>query len=63
MKIGKDMIKREKIIITIILIVQTIIFVVAGLNKSYIHMDEAYSLGLSSYNKTEIQENNDFYNT
>ena len=26
-------------------------------------MDEAYSLGLASYHRTEIQENEDFYNT
>ena len=41
--------RNEKIIITIILIIQTIIFIIMGANKSYIHMDEAYSLGLSSY--------------
>lgn len=54
--------KREVIIIAIILIVQSIVFVVTGMNKSYIHMDEAYSLGLASYNKIDIQENEDFYN-
>ena len=41
--------KYEKIIISIILIIQTIIFIIVGANKSYIHMDEAYSLGLPSY--------------
>lgn len=55
--------KKEKIIIGIILIIQTIIFVIIGANKSYIHMDEAYSLGLASYDKVEIQDNEDFYNT
>ena len=55
--------RNEKIIITIILIIQTIIFIIMGANKSYIHMDEAYSLGLSSYDKVEIQNNEDFYNT
>ena len=54
---------KEKIILAIILIIQTIIFVIAGINKSYIHMDEAYSLGLTNYNKVEIQQNEDFYNT
>lgn len=54
---------KELIVISIILVIQTIIFVIAGVNKSYIHMDEAYSLGLASYNKIEIQENEDFYNT
>lgn len=55
--------KYEKIIISIILIIQTIIFIIVGANKSYIHMDEAYSLGLASYDKVEIQDNEDFYNT
>lgn len=55
--------KKEVIMLAIILIVQTIVFIIAGINKSYIHMDEAYSLGLASYNKIEIQENEDFYNT
>lgn len=55
--------KKEKIIIEIILIIQTIIFAIIGANKSYIHMDEAYSLGLASYDKVEIQDNEDFYNT
>ena len=54
---------KEKTIIVIILIIQTIIFVIAGINKSYIHMDEAYSLGLTNYNKVEIQQKEDFYNT
>ena len=55
--------KKEILGIILILVVQTIIFVIAGINKSYIHMDEAYSLGLASYDKTEIQANDDFYNT
>ena len=53
---------NSKSIITMVLLIQTIIFIIAGINKSYIHMDEAYSLGLASYNKTEIQANEDFYN-
>ena len=54
--------KKEKIIITVVLILQTIIYIYFGINKSYIHMDEAYSLGLASYDKVEIQDNIDFYN-
>lgn len=54
--------KKEIIMLTIILMIQTVIFTVAGINKSYIHMDEAYSLGLASYNKMDIQQNEDFYN-
>lgn len=55
--------KREILIIITILIIQTIVFIGAGINKSYLHMDEAYSLGLANYNKIDIQENQDFYNT
>ena len=54
--------KKEIIAIIIVLIIQTVIFVIAGANKSYIHMDEAYSLGLANYDKVEIQDNEDFYN-
>ena len=54
--------KKEIIFVALVIIIQTIIFVIAGINKSYIHMDEAYSLGLASYDKLEIQENEDFYN-
>lgn len=54
--------KKEIIIITSIIIIQTIIFIIAGIKKSYIHMDEAYSLGLANYDKVEIQNNDDFYN-
>ena len=54
--------KKEIIIISIFLIIQSIIYILCGINKSYIHMDEAYSLGLASYDKTEIQNNEDFYN-
>ena len=55
--------KKEILLITLIIIIQTIIFVIVGVNKAYIHMDEAYSLGLASYDKVEIQDNEDFYDT
>lgn len=55
--------RKEFLLIILILIIQTIIFVIVGISKSYIHMDEAYSLGLASYDKVEIQDNEDFYNT
>ncbi len=45
------------------LVVQTIVYVKVGIDKSYIHMDEGYSLGLASYDKTEIQDSADFYDT
>ena len=55
--------KKEILIITLVLVLQTMIYVFCGVHKSYIHMDEAYSLGLASYDKVEIQDNQDFYNT
>ncbi len=53
--------KKAIIGLVIVILIQTIIFVIAGINKSYIHMDEAYSMGLASYDKVEIQNNEDFY--
>ena len=49
------------ILLVAAIIVQTLIYVKVGIDKSYIHMDEAYSLGLASYDKVEIQDNEDFY--
>lgn len=54
---------KIKILLSLVLIIQTLIFIICTVNKSYIHMDEAYSLGLASYDKVEIQDNEDFYNT
>ena len=54
--------KKEILIISITLVIQTIIFTIVGINKEYIHMDEAYSLGLANYDKVEIQDSEDFYN-
>lgn len=51
------------ILLIFVIIIQTLIYVKVGIDKSYIHMDEAYSLGLASYDNVEIQDNEDFYNT
>lgn len=53
--------KTEIFALVIILIIQTIIYVYVGVNKLYIHIDEAYSYGLSNYDKVEIEDNEDFY--
>ncbi len=45
---------KEKILIAIILLIQTIIFIIAGISKSYIHMDEAFSMGLTNYPEINI---------
>lgn len=44
-----------------IIVLQTIVYLVAGNAKVYIHMDEAYSLGLAQYDKFSVQDNADFY--
>lgn len=64
-KLNEAFLKKNKIIILLIIVIvfQTLIFIKAATDKSYIHMDEAYSLGLASYDKVEIQDNQDFYNT
>ena len=53
--------KIEIFAIAIVLIIQTIIYVYIGNLKEYIHIDEAYSYGLSNYDKVEIEDNEDFY--
>lgn len=53
--------KKEKIVIIVLLIIQSIIYVYTGIKKSYIHIDEAYSLGLTHYDKIDIQDNEDFF--
>ena len=53
--------KKEILMLGIVIIIQSILFYIVGVNKSYIHMDEAYSLGLSSYDKISVEDNADFY--
>ena len=55
--------KKEVIMLAIVILIQTAVFIVAGMNKSYIHMDEAFSLGLANYDTIKIQNKEDFYNT
>lgn len=55
--------KKEIILVAIILLIQTIVFIVAGIKKSYMHMDEALSVALTHYDKLYIQDNEDFFNT
>lgn len=63
MKNLRTKITQSKIFwISLIIILQTVVYIIAGTGKAYIHMDEAYSLGLANYDKIQIQENEDFYN-
>ena len=40
--------KIEILLISISLIISTLIYILCGALKTYIHMDEAYSLGLAA---------------
>lgn len=53
--------KKDIVLFCMLLLFQVIISVICGAYKQYYHMDEAYSLGLSNYDKVEIQDNDDFY--
>lgn len=55
-------INKEKIALFLIIIIQIIVYIFLGVQKTYIHMDEAYSIGLTNYNKVDITQNEDFYN-
>ena len=55
--------KKETILLVILLILQTIIFVYVASNKPYLHIDEGYSFGLTNYDKVEIMDNEDFFDT
>lgn len=48
--------------LVLIIVVQTIVYILAGMGKQYFHMDEMYSYGLSNYDRVQIYENDDFYN-
>lgn len=53
---------KTKIILAIIIAIQLIVYFIVGVQKSYIHIDEGYSLGLLHYDKLDISGNEDFYN-
>lgn len=60
----KDFSKKLTVILFIvILLLQIAVRVFVGYRKEYFHMDEAYSYGLMNYNKIEITNNSDFYDT
>ncbi len=53
--------KKRLIVLLILLILQTVIYIFVGVNKPYLHIDEAYSFGLTNYDKIEITDNEDFF--
>lgn len=66
MKWGNKMEKlkkhKTKLLLALIILIQVVVYVVIGMQKSYIHIDEGYSLGLIHYDKLDISGNEDFYN-
>lgn len=48
--------------IALVIVIQTVVYTFAGINKAYFHMDEMYSYGLANYDRVQIYENDDFYN-
>lgn len=55
-------INKEKIALFLIIVIQIIVYIFLGIQKTYIHMDEAYSIGLTNYDKVDMTQNEDFYN-
>lgn len=48
-------------LLLLLIAVQSVVYVAVAHKKQYLHMDEAYSFGLSQYHGVEIQDNHDFY--
>lgn len=59
--------KNQNAILTCILIstimLQVLLHILYGIEKPYFHIDEGYSYGLMNYDKVDIMNNDDFYNT
>ena len=49
--------------LALIIIAQTVIYVLAGMSKAYFHMDEVYSYGLANHERVQIYETEGFYDT
>ena len=53
---------KKNWLLILCIIIQTILYFFVGTHKEYLHIDEAYSYGLSNYDKINIQDNQDFFN-
>ncbi len=47
----------------LIIVVQTVVYALAGASKAYFHMDEVYSYGLANHEIVQIYETENFYDT
>ena len=59
----KRLVGSTKFWLFVVTVLQVVVYLLVGASKAYIHMDEAYSLALAQYDKIDITENEDFYNT
>lgn len=59
---GARLAKSKAFWIGLVITIQTIVYLLAGMGKNYIHMDEAYSYGSANYNKLEILDEENFNN-
>lgn len=53
----------KALVLAAIIVVQTVIYTVAGAGKAYFHMDEIYSYGLSNHERVQIYETEGFYDS
>lgn len=57
----EKIIKSKALWLSLIIILQTVVYTWAGMSKAYFHMDEIYSYSLSNAEHVQIFENEDFY--
>ena len=63
MRKGGVRVVQKRGVLVVLIIIQTVFYVIIGCQKQYLHIDEAYSYGLANYDRVEIQDNEDFYDT
>ena len=54
--------RAEIIVLAVLILLQSALFAVFGINKTYIHMDEAYSFAIAGNEIYEIRDQKDFFN-
>ncbi|MCI8999596.1 MAG: glycosyltransferase family 39 protein [Clostridia bacterium] len=64
----KEFVKRNQnkillVLLVVIILLQVLLRIEYGFEKAYLHIDEGYSYGLMNYDKIDIMDNEDFYNT
>lgn len=62
-ELGRKLVRSKWLWLSLIIILQTVVYVVAGVNKAYFHMDEIYSYSLSNAEHVQIYEEDNFYDT